>query len=488
MNGELQKTIHALQSDNAKRAKVAFSQILESISREPKECAVELSAALANELANGDLRTPRLLTLLGLTREPLPEYVHFCHDLLHAQLTASSLLSADTLLGTAAIVARTTPSVLLPDIDTLKAGQKYDIQAAQAQVGVLKILLLISNEVLLENPDNIIANMVRRIWYDCAIFDLMTLGDIVVKRIEDYGWEAPIIELFLDLIECIPVTDNPKSYVGGLLQEAGISKAAEQRQKIAWRAVRVAPPQNLSTGKSAMIEDPQPPMHEARIDEYLAMFAEGNKNNIELARVVIDQMFGDGRVKPPVALSWWVAVTVDALPTFRRRSDISWALVRIIATLRRFGTHLALVPPSLLQRWLETPQLLDEDGTMIVLNLLCQQQPEIVIKKYLYRTVIASDINTPEILMGDCWKALAENNPEVLLAVASRWLYFGFDMNEFSYMLMDVLLKRVRQKSTLIQSMEKNIASVNGMSDNAVGVAHMILEYLKKQVGKDQQL
>ena len=93
MNGELQTAIHALQSDNEKHARLAFAQILESIRREPKECIVELSAALVNELANGDLRTPRLLTLLGLTREPLPECLTFCHDLLHAQLTASSHLT-----------------------------------------------------------------------------------------------------------------------------------------------------------------------------------------------------------------------------------------------------------------------------------------------------------------------------------------------------------------------------------------------------------
>ncbi|MCU0370095.1 MAG: hypothetical protein MUC31_01660, partial [Bacteroidales bacterium] len=83
MSSELKATIFALQSDNKKQTKLAFNHMLESIRRDPKECVAELSAALINEVNNGDLRTPRLLTLLGLTREPLPDCIPFCHDLLH---------------------------------------------------------------------------------------------------------------------------------------------------------------------------------------------------------------------------------------------------------------------------------------------------------------------------------------------------------------------------------------------------------------------
>ena len=77
---------------------------------------------------------PRLLTLLGLTHEAAAECLPLCLGLLRAAAdtadaaNTAELPPTDALLGAAAIVARTQPGALLPDLAALKA----DPQAAQA--------------------------------------------------------------------------------------------------------------------------------------------------------------------------------------------------------------------------------------------------------------------------------------------------------------------------------------------------------------------
>jgi hypothetical protein len=109
MSDELRAAIGALQGGDKAQAQTAFAEIVDIARREPGECAAELSRALLKELAAGAVRTPRLLTLLGLTREPAPECVPLCLDLLRALETTPSLLPPDAALGAAAIVARTRP-------------------------------------------------------------------------------------------------------------------------------------------------------------------------------------------------------------------------------------------------------------------------------------------------------------------------------------------------------------------------------------------
>ncbi len=71
MSEELRAAIGALQGGDDAHAQTAFAEIADMARREPGECAAELSRALREEQAAGALRTPRLLTLLGLTREPI---------------------------------------------------------------------------------------------------------------------------------------------------------------------------------------------------------------------------------------------------------------------------------------------------------------------------------------------------------------------------------------------------------------------------------
>jgi hypothetical protein len=73
MSDELRAAIQALKGDDEAQAQRAFAAIADMARREPGECAAELSRAVLAEQAAGTLRTPRLLTLLGLTRVPAPE-------------------------------------------------------------------------------------------------------------------------------------------------------------------------------------------------------------------------------------------------------------------------------------------------------------------------------------------------------------------------------------------------------------------------------
>ena len=474
MSDELRAAIRALQGGDDAHARPAFAEIADMARREPGECAAELLRALREEQAAGALRTPRLLTLLGLTREPIPECVPLCLDLLRALATTLSPLPTDAALGAAAIVARTRPRALLPDIAAMQAGsqaaQVIDRDVAQA----LPRLLAISSVFLRELPDSAVTNMARWLWCDCAAFDLITLVDFAGLQVEHSGADDPIVGLMVDLVERLPATEDQKRYAGQRLREAGVGAGVVEQLRAAWRAIRVAPALDLAAAEPFPLADPEPPPPEPRIDEWLAAFAEGDTNGVELARVYIDQMFEE--VRPPAALAWWVAVTVDALPPRRRRTDVGWALVQIGTALRQHDESMTVLPPSLLRRWLDTPQLLDATGTAIALDLLSRQQPGVVVQRYLHRAVAASSERHAGTLMGGLWRALVAAEPAAVLLVASRWLAFGFGQSGFLELLLELLIGRARTWPALIDALEGSLGPTPATAADVVDVARKLLD------------
>jgi hypothetical protein len=326
--------------------------------------------------------------------------------------------------------------------------------------------------------------MARWLWCDCAVLDLMTLVDFACIQVNQAGADDPIVGLIVDLVERVLATESQKSYVSPRLQEAGVGAAVIEQVEVAWRAIRVAPAS--ATTEPHTIADPAPPPPEPRVDEYLAAFAEGDNNSIELARVHIDLMFEGSSL--PAALAWWVAVTVDSLPHGRRRSDIEWALVQIATAPRRLGNPMkVVVPPSLLRRWLDTPQLLSASSTKIALDLLGWQQPSVVVQHYLHRAVAASSERHAEILMGGLWRALAATEPAAVLAVASRWLAFGFGQSGFIELLIELLSERAREQPALIEELASTLTPTPDTPANVIEVAREVLDQLRHQSQEGQQ-
>ena len=474
MSDELRAAIGALQSGDDARAQQAFAEIAEMVRRDASECSGALSSAISNEVSAGGLRTPRLLTLLGLTREPVLECVPLCVDLLRAELNKNSSLPSDAMLGAAAIVARSTPQALVPDLTAVNNAEAQDNERDKAKV--LSLLLAISSGFLSELPDNGVTDMARWLWLDCATSDLMTVVDFVGWHVQESGADDSLVSLIVDLVERVPASAKEKNYAGNCLKDAGATDAVIEQLQNAWRAICVAPALNHS--EPTAIADPEPPAPDARADQFLAVLSEGDEQSVELAQISIEQILEQ---TPSHALSWWLAVTVDALPPWRRCRDIDWALVQIVTALRRHGEAMIAVPPSVLQRWLDTPQLLNSISTKIALDLLSRQQPEVVVRRYLHRAVAASSEGHAEILMGGLWRALAASEPEVLLAVASRWVSFDFGKNSLLELLIDLLIERTRQDRALIDTLAGSVMSIPDMSDDAIVVARDLLNELRNQ-------
>jgi len=490
MSDELRAAIRALQGSDEAHAQRAFAEIVDTARREPGECAAEVSRALLEELAAGTLRTTRLLTLLGLTREPVPECVPLCLDLLRALATTPSPLPTDAALGAAAIVARTRPRALLPDIAAMQPGSQAAQHIDRNVVQALPLLLAISSGFLRELPDSAVTDMARWLWCDCAVLDLMALADFAGLQVEQSGADDPIVGLMVDLIERVPATEDQKQYAGQRLRAAGVGAAAIEQLQTSWRAIRAAPVSDPAAAELPTVTDPEPPPPEPRIDEWLAAFSEGDDIGIERARAAIDEMFED--MHPPAALAWWVAVTVDALPPRRRRTDIRWALVQIATALRRHGERIAVVPPSLLQRWLDTPQLLGESGTQIALDLLSRQQPGVVVQRDLHRAVAVSDASLPsvrheELFVGGMWRALVAAEPAAVLRVASRWLASGFGQGAFLDLLLDLLIERVHGQPALFDELAGTLAPTPDMPTVAVDVARKLLDQLRTLPPENRQ-
>ena len=481
---DLHAVITALKGDDEAHAVAAFAAIAEMARSDPGKCAVELSRAILAEQAAGALRTPRLLTLLGLTRVPVPECLPVCLNVLRA-LAAMDRPPAHAALGAAAIIARTQPRALLPDVESTLA----DPQAAQAFdheiTRPLMLLLSITSEWLGKAPDSVVADMARWLWCDCAAFDLMTLADFACLRVKEQGADDRFVGLMVDLLERVPATADQKGYAVQRLQEAGAGAVVMEQLQTACRAIRVAPvPEPATIGPSPVV-DPEPPAPDPRVDEWLAAFSEGDEYGIELARAAIDEMFEYRQ--PPDALAWWVAVTVDALSPRRRRTEIAWALLRFASTMRRQGVRMSIIPPSLLQRWLDTPQLLSRSGSQIVLDLLSRQQPGVVVQRYLHRAVAVSSERDVEIVMGGMWSAIAAAEPSAVLGVASRWLAFGFGQSAFLHLLIELLIERARAQPVLIDALAKTLVPAPNMPVDVIDVARDLLDELRSLRPEDRQ-
>ena len=473
MSEELRAAIAALQSGDDALAQQAFAEIAEMVRRDASECANGLSSVVREEVAAGGLRTPRLLTLLGMTREPVVECVPLCVDLLRSEVNKNSSLPSDAMLGAAAIVARSTPQALLPDLGAVSNAEAQDSEREKAKV--LSLLLAISSGFLSELPDNGVTDMARWLWFDCATHDLMTVVDFVGWQVQESGADDSLVQLIVDLVERLPASAEQKNYAGRSLKDAGATDEVIDQLQNAWRAICVAPA--LNHAEPSMNADSEPPAPDARVDQFLAVLSEGDEQSVELSQISIEQILEH---TPSPALTWWLAVTVDALPPWRRRRDIDWALVQIVTALRRHGEATIALPPSVLQRWLDTPQLLNSIGTKIALDLLSRQRPGVVAQRYLHRAVAASSEGHAEILMGGLWRALVASEPTALLAVASRWVSFDFGKNSLLELLIDLLIERTRQDPALIDTLAESLTSIPDMSDDAIVVARDLLNELRK--------
>lgn len=179
-------------------------------------------------------------------------------------------------------------------------------------------------------------------------------------------------------------------------------------------------------------------------------------------------------------------MTVDSLTPWRRRGEIDWALVQIATALRRHGEDIAVVPPSLLQRWLDTPQLLNSRGTKIALDLLSRQRPDMAARRYLHRAVAASSEGHAETLMGGLWRALVATEPAAVLAVASRWVAFGFRQNPLLELMLELLGEHARAEPALIDELDASLASTPDMSEHAIDVARNALNSLREQLNEER--
>jgi hypothetical protein len=282
----------------------------------------------------------------------------------------------------------------------------------------------------------------------------------------------------------VPATADQKRYASQRLKQANVGAAVIEQMQNAWRSIRVAPTNPASAG-APPVADPEAPPPEPRIDEWLADFSEGDDVGIELARCAIDEMFD--QTPPPDALAWWVAITVDALPPPRRRTDIDWALVRFAVTSRRHGERASMVPASLLQRWLDTPQLLNPVGTQIALDLLSRQQPRLVAQRYLHRAVTASCERHAKMLVAGTWRALAVAEPSAVLGVASRWIAFGFGQSAFLEMLLDELFERVGAQPTLIDALANALKPAPDTPPDAIEIARKLLDELRSPPPEEDQ-
>lgn len=475
MSDELHAAIRALQSSDEITARQGFAFIVDMARLEPDECAAELSRAILAERNAGAFRTPRLITLLGLTRVPAQECLPVCLDLLRILGATEAGPPADAALGAAAIVAQTQPRSLLPDLASDPQAIDNDV------VPALLSLLSITSEFLRELPESAVTDMARRLWRDCAAFDLMTLVDFAGVHVERSSQDDAIVGLIVDLIERMPASADEKHYAGQRLQEVGANATAIERIQRAWRAIRVAP---RPADGPAMVEDPEPPMPDPRVDEWLIEFSDGDEARIELARAALDTMFEDTRL--PDALPWWIVVTVDAVPLQRRRMEVRWVLLRFAALLGR-GRRMPTVPPSVLIRWLDAPQLLNERDTQTVLLLLSRQQPAIVVRHCLYRAVTAVGATDPGAAAVETWRALAAAEPSAVLLAASRWIAFGCGKSAVLDLLIEVLNERMRAQPTRIDALTSALEPDADTPVAVIEVARKILEELRKPLQEDRQ-
>jgi len=336
--------------------------------------------------------------------------------------------------------------------------------------------------VLRECADSAIGNIVRWLWHDCAALDLMTLADFVGMQVEKSSCEDPIVGLLVDLVEQVNVTPDQKRYAAHRFEAAGANPAVVGRLKLAWRAALVAPERSEIRSEPVPSAHREAPVPEPRVDESLAMLGSGDAQVIELARAMLDEMFEQ---RPPsAALVYWLTVTVDELPAECRKGEIEWVLRRLIIASRSAFSSLPGIPPLVLQRWLETPQLLSANSTLIALELLSAQQPALVVRHYIHRAIALSDVRNAEITVGNLWRAIAKADAGTVLMIVSRWLAFGFDQCEFIELLMGLLLAESRANQYLLANLERGLAQTEKTPAVIIQVARTCLQQLRDECQK----
>ncbi len=432
MSDGIAAAVAALQEGDEALVRAAFAWLAAEAHQEPDACAAALSRAVRAELAGGALRTPRLLTLLGLTREPQPELVEPCVELLRARASGSPRLPTDATLGAAATVARTRPRALLPDIEAMSAEPAGATDDQVLLWHALQLLMAISGGYLREMPNGAATDMVRCLWRDCAACDLMTVADLTALHVGAAGADSPMVDLVVELVEILPVDEDRKRYAGQRLQEAGVDGAAAAWLRMAWRAMVAAPVPAMAHDDGVAEADPDPPAPDPRVDEALVAFAAGTGVELELARPVIEAMFEEPL--PPPSLGWWLLATVDSLPPERRRTEAGWALIWLASGAGRRGK--LAVPPSVLTRWLDTPQLLDRATAPIALHLLAMERPDLVARRYLHRVVALSGGSMPEMpQVQHLWSDLARAERAAVCDVLDRWVDAGFGESALTTLL-----------------------------------------------------
>jgi len=432
MKEELETAITHLQQGEEADSQRAFGQIVSFIRRDSGICATALANSLITECQNGALQTPRLFTLLGLTREPLPQCVPYCLEFLRTlrnlenAVLPTEVPPTDALLGVAAVVALTKPTALVPDLSAIVENGQAEQGANSIEAEIL-VSLVMHSSVYLEQ-ETLITPMVYWLWFDCARHDLMSLTDFMSFYLDYAGAENPIADLIVELVDIIPGTWDEKTYAYQSLKELGLSPENLSRLQAACRAIQLYPDSISYWDNDPPILDPDPPMPELRVDEWLVAFSVGDEQSIGLAEAAISGMFREPN--PPVSLSWWLMLTVDDLPRIRRRDGVEWTLAEIAALQRRKKTQ--PIPVSVLMYWVNTPGFLSETGLYAAIEILCGQHAAMVVKHVLYR-VIALSIRTENhsIRMKETWRLIAAANPSVILLIASRWVLNNYEDGGF---------------------------------------------------------
>jgi hypothetical protein len=134
-----------------------------------------------------------------------------------------------------------------------------------------------------------------------------------------------------------------------------------------------------------------------------------------------------------------------------------------------------------LQRWLDAPQLLSSISTLIALELLSAQQPRLVLRHYIHRTIALSDMRAAEILVGRIWRAIVEADPGTGPMVVSRWLAFGFDNCAFIELLLKLLAAESRENPHLLANLERGLVQNERNPAVVIEVACAVLRQLRDE-------
>lgn len=375
--------------------------------------------------------TPRLLTIAALSRHDAPDCLELA---LHVLRHHAAIEAADAVLAAAAVVARSRPELLIPDPDVIRSGgdDRHPFDRAVAQS---VFWLLSATAQLLEEPcEGELTTMARWLWHDCADHDLMTLADLVALWAEQVvGLTDPkaslVIGLYSRLAEHVRTGVDAKTYATQVLCTISAGDDVMDRLRRAIRADAVAEVgMNVAIGAEPAEDwDPDP-----LVDQLLVQFASEDEWLAEIGRAQLEELLAGA---PTSSLVTGLATTVDELPDHRRSADIEWALVRCYG----MPTPAPPFPARFLQRWLDTPLLLDDLVALAALTLLARSAPRRVLRSYLHRAVALSDVRHGAMVAGPLWQCLAAAEPVVVLDLLARWFELGFPAGDLTELVVEVL-------------------------------------------------